>query len=157
VTFLARSSWFDGLGGYATSKLGRAARLELSRSNLGNPPSTVGFSAPHRLIPSAHRHDCAAIYLSNSTNSRTSSIMAESELSPKFAPFIGMVSGWLVGAGCERTPSTLVAAGRGGITGIILANSSSHAGRYCRGHDLWLYERPLRSEPQHNPSDSTNR
>jgi hypothetical protein len=34
VTSLARSSWFDGLGGYATSKLGRAARLELSRSNL---------------------------------------------------------------------------------------------------------------------------
>jgi hypothetical protein len=25
--------------------------------------------------------------------------MAESELTPKFAPFIGMVSGWLVGLG----------------------------------------------------------
>jgi hypothetical protein len=37
-------------------------------------------------------------YLS-STSARTVFTMAESELTPKFAPFIGMVSGWLVAVG----------------------------------------------------------
>ena len=77
---------------FAASELGRAVDRRATTRRQPLASQRIGSNYP--------RIDSALLsftYLS-STSATTVFTMAESELTPKFAPFIGMVSGWLVGA-----------------------------------------------------------
>lgn len=94
VTVLGISLLAWELGGFVTSKLDRAGSLSRIQGIRRQP---LAFPLQHLAQLPAHLFDRAASALHFRHSLGKPYTMAESELSPKFAPFIGMVSaavGW---------------------------------------------------------------